>query len=70
MKQALSLAIAAVLLLAGCSPASPPTESVSTPLPSPPPVEDQPVFVPTEIPEPEPDPRQETINGLLAAMTP
>lgn len=70
MKQALSLAIAAVLLLAGCSPASPPTESVSTPLPSPPPVEDQPVFVPTEIPEPEPDPRQETIDGLLASMTP
>ena len=67
MKHFLPLTLA-VLLLAGCSPASPPAES--TPPPSPPPVEDQPVFAPVEIPEPEPDPRQEAIDGLLASMTP
>lgn len=68
MKHFLPLTLA-VLLLAGCSPASPPAES--TPPPSPPPVEDQPVFAPVEIPEPEPepDPRQEAIDRLLAAMT-
>ena len=34
---------------------------------SPPP--DVPAFVPVEIPEPEPDPRQETIDKLMASMT-
>ena len=58
MKHLLSLALA-VLLLAGCSSTAPPAES--TPPPSPPPP-DVPAFVPVEIPEPEPDPRQETID--------
>lgn len=67
MKHYLSLALAA-LLLAGCTPASPPAESA--PL-SPPPAEDQTVFAPVELPdpEPEPDPRQEAIESLLASMS-
>ena len=65
MKHLLSLALA-VLLLAGCSSTAPPAES--TPPPSPPPP-DLPAFFPVEIPEPEPDPRQETIDKLMASMT-
>ena len=65
MKHFLPLTLA-VLLLAGCSPASPPAES--TPPPSPPP-EDQSVLAPVQPPEPESDPRQETIDRLLASMT-
>ena len=65
MKHLLSLALA-VLLLTGCSSTAPPAES--TPPPSPPP-EDQSVFVPVQLPEPEPDPRQETIDRLMASMT-
>ena len=65
MKHLLSLALA-VLLLTGCSSTAPPTKS--TPPPSPPP-EDQSVFVPVQLPEPEPDPRQETIDRLMASMT-
>lgn len=52
-----------VLLLAGCAPAIQPEESE---LPSPPPA-DQSVFVPVELPEP--DPRQEAIDRRLASMT-
>ncbi len=60
-----------VLLLTGCASASPPVEDISTPPPSPPPVEDQEVFAPVELPEsePEPDPRQKAIDGLLSSMT-
>ena len=64
MKHLLSLALT-VLLLAGCSSTAPPAES--TPPPSPPPP-DVPAFVPVEIPAPEPDPRQETIDKLMASM--
>ncbi|MEY8402161.1 glycoside hydrolase family 3 N-terminal domain-containing protein [Oscillospiraceae bacterium 44-34] len=65
MKHFLSFVLA-LLLLAGCSPASPPAESA--PPPSPPP-EDQSVLAPVQPPEPESDPRQETIDRLLASMT-
>ena len=64
MKHFLPLTLA-VLLLAGCSPASPPAES--TPPPSPPPVEDQPVFAPVEIPEPE-EPNIEAENIPLSIL--
>ena len=67
MKHFLSLTLA-VLLLAGCSPASAPAEDISAPPPSPP-LEDQTVIVPVPLPEPEaepePDLRQETIDKLL-----
>lgn len=67
MKHFLSLTLA-VLLLAGCSPASTPAEDISAPPPSPP-LEDQTVIVPVPLPEPEPEPepdlRQETIDKLL-----
>lgn len=67
MKRYLAFALT-VLLLAGCSPASPPAES--TPTPSPPPA-DVSALTPVELPEPEPepDPRRETIDGLLSSMT-
>lgn len=55
------------LLLAGC--AASPVEDASTPPPSPPAEEDQSAFAPVIIPEPEPDPRQETIDDLLSTMT-
>ena len=66
MKRYLILLLTA-LLLAGC--ASSPVEDASTPPPSPPAEEDQSAFAPVIIPEPEPDPRQETIDELLASMT-
>lgn len=67
MKKFLSVILAVLLSLTGCAPASPSEESGSTPPPSPPPPEDQSVFQPIELPEP--DPRQETIEELLCAMT-
>lgn len=69
MKRYLTALLTAVLLLAGCAPASAPAAS-SPPPPSPPP-EDQSVFSPVTLPEPEPepDPRQETIDRLLSSMT-
>ena len=63
MKHFLPLLLS-VLLLAGCSPGPGPTENVSTPPPSPPPV-DQSVFAPVQLPKDEPDPRQETIDRLI-----
>ena len=65
MKHFLSFVLA-LLLLAGCSPASPPAESAPPPAPPP---EDQSVLAPVQPPEPEPNPRQETIGRLLASMT-
>lgn len=66
MRRYLSLLLTA-LLLAGCSPAAPPAES-GGPTSSPPPA-DQSAFAPMELPEPEPDPRQERIDELLSSMT-
>lgn len=66
MKQYLSLALT-VLLLTGCTSVPAPADS-SEPPPSPPPAEDQAVFAPVELPQPEPDPRQETIDSLMASM--
>lgn len=66
MKRFVAFALTA-LLLAGCAPASSPSEDASAP-PSPPPA-DVSALTPVDIPEPEPDPRQEAINGLLSSMT-
>lgn len=56
--------VLSTLFLAGCAPAAPPEEDVSTPPPSPPPAVE-----PEPEPEPEPDPRQEAIDALLSSMT-